>query len=84
VVVPPVDGALLLGAVVVGVAGALELVGAGVDGVVRVGEVVRVGAGVRVRVGVGVPGDVVWLTTLPPVPPPAPPAVPTCAETGRT
>jgi hypothetical protein len=56
VVVPPVVGALVVGAVVVGVAGTLEVV-AGVDGDVRVGAVVRVG--VEVRVGVGVPGAVV-------------------------
>jgi hypothetical protein len=56
VVPPPVVGELVAGAVVVGVAGTLEVVAA-VDRDVRVGGVVRVGVGVRV--GAGVRGAVV-------------------------
>jgi hypothetical protein len=79
---PEVDGTLLVGGVVVGVAGALEVV-SGTDDDVRVGVVLRVCVGVGVALGVGALGAVCPTEPDPPPVPPAP-AVPTCAVCGRT
>lgn len=81
---PEVVGTPVLGGVVVGVAGTLEVV-SGTDDDVPVGAVlrVRVGVGVGVVLGVGVLGAVCPTEPDPPPVPPAP-AVPTCADCGRT
>jgi hypothetical protein len=81
---PPEEvGTLVLGGVVVGVAGTLEVV-SGTDDDVRAGVVLRVRVGVGVALGVGVLGVVVCSTGLGPPPAPPPPAVPICADGGRT